>query len=66
MRLAPVTDLSALNHPISQTWKLRPRKGTLPSPRSHVSGAAGNRALAAQCLLVTSTQGENPETGEEH
>lgn len=35
MGLAGVTDLSELNHPISQMWKLRPRKGTLPSPRSH-------------------------------
>lgn len=33
--LARATDLSELNHPISQMWKLRTRKGTLPSPRSH-------------------------------
>lgn len=35
------TDLSEFNHPIRQMWKMRPRGGTLLSPRSHSLSTAG-------------------------
>lgn len=53
--------LSVFNHPSSQVWKLRPGKGTLPSPRSHRSQyRAGNRTPGLTLSASRSPRSKRP------